>query len=107
MLSRPLSRRLQTIRTLIVFYVDLESETWIGASPELLLDYDKGEARTMALAGTKDLQEDFSPKEVEEQQMVQDFIEEKLQLLNLKYEKSEPGELIQSNIKHIKNQLFN
>ncbi|MBR9861276.1 chorismate-binding protein [bacterium] len=84
------------------YYVDLGMETWVGASPELLIEYTNGKLKTMALAGTKSLEEDFSEKEQKEQAMVEEFVEEKLNLLNLDYKKSKKDVLFQGNIKHLK-----
>ena len=54
--------------------------TWIGASPEILLEIHKQSVFTMSLAGTKPLenQDDWAKKEIDEQQYVTDFILEKL-----------------------------
>jgi isochorismate synthase len=54
--------------------------TWVGASPEILLQIKDGEANTMALASTKS-KTDESPwgeKELLEHQIVSDFIEKTL-----------------------------
>lgn len=55
--------------------------TWIGASPELLLSTDSSTLRTMALAGTQARPPGlplssvrWSPKEIEEQALVSDYI---------------------------------
>ena len=54
--------------------------TWIGASPEILLEIHKQSVFTMSLAGTKAIenQEEWDKKEREEQQFVTDFIIETL-----------------------------
>lgn len=54
--------------------------TWIGASPEILLEVHKQSVFTMSLAGTKAIenQDEWDKKEVEEQQFVTDFILETL-----------------------------
>ena len=54
--------------------------TWIGASPEILLEVHKQSVFTMSLAGTKAIenQDDWDKKEIEEQQFVTDFILETL-----------------------------
>lgn len=54
--------------------------TWIGASPEILLEIHKQNVFTMSLAGTKafENQEEWAKKEIEEQQFVTDFILETL-----------------------------
>lgn len=50
--------------------------TWIGASPELLLSEDTKGIHTMALAGTRPeyIEGDWDEKNIEEQQMVTDYI---------------------------------
>ncbi len=49
---------------------------WIGASPETLLRIDEGEATTISLAGTKAKSDtQWSEKELEEQKIVTDYIE--------------------------------
>ena len=54
--------------------------TWIGASPEILLEVHKQSVFTMSLAGTKAIenQDEWDKKEREEQQFVTDFILETL-----------------------------
>lgn len=85
------------------YYVNIGPEKWVGASPELLLHYAEGVLYTMALAGTKLLDESFTPKEREEQAMVCDFIEEKLDQTGLVgYTKSELTEDVFHTIKHLK-----
>lgn len=51
---------------------------WIGASPELLLDANGNQLTTMALAGTRPVgkQDEWDLKNVKEQMMVVDFIDE-------------------------------
>jgi len=53
---------------------------WIGASPELLLEASGNGVKTMALAGTRAAGEsrEWDCKNLEEQQMVTDFISETL-----------------------------
>jgi isochorismate synthase len=50
--------------------------TWIGATPEILLEIHGNNVFTMSLAGTKsiDSEEEWNEKEIEEQQYVTDFI---------------------------------
>ncbi len=62
-----------------------EDICWIGATPELLLSYENGIAESMALAGTQKKQADktldqyqWGDKEIEEHQMVADYILKKL-----------------------------
>lgn len=54
-----------------------QSGTWIGASPELLLKKKENTLTTMALAGTrpsKDSPEEWDKKNIEEQEIVTDYI---------------------------------
>lgn len=51
-----------------------EKETWIGATPELLLSQIGNRVETVSLAATKLPESQWSPKEYEEQQIVTDFI---------------------------------
>lgn len=53
-----------------------EAGTWLGATPETLLEKEEEVLKTMSLAGTisANEQEQFSHKEEQEQQMVTDFI---------------------------------
>lgn len=56
-----------------------ELGTWIGASPEVLVETDDGILYTMALAGTKkDEKTDWTEKEVDEHELVSDFIVDQL-----------------------------
>lgn len=51
-------------------------ETWVGATPEVLLKGNGNEQFSMSLAGTKDDEnKEWSPKELEEQMMVTNFME--------------------------------
>lgn len=49
-------------------------ETWMGATPELLLSVNGNEARTVSLAGTKLPENEWTEKEFDEQQIVTDYI---------------------------------
>src|SRR5699024_6370065 len=55
---------------------------WLGATPETLLKVTGKTLKTMALAGTKSAmnnpQPEWTAKEMEEQQLVTDFIDERL-----------------------------
>jgi isochorismate synthase len=75
-------------------YVWSHSEvgTWIGASPETLIQVKENKFRTMALAATKSysgkLDLNWSKKEKQEQQFVVDFIISQLKEFNLNVSKS-------------------
>lgn len=56
---------------------------WLGATPETLMQIERGQFSTMALAGTQDyigtLEVDWNDKEKEEQQMVADYVIDSLE----------------------------
>ena len=61
--------------------------TWIGATPEILVEIHQGQLFTMALAGTKKSntkEEGWGGKEMKEQAYVTAFVEEKLKRLNVR-----------------------
>jgi len=85
------------------YYISIGPEQWVGASPELLIHYQNDQLETVALAGTKSLDEDFTDKEREEQQMVEEFIQEKLGKVGLEnYTQTEREEASFGSIKHLK-----
>lgn len=92
------------------FVYALQSEkfgTWIGASPEILIDGENKNYRSVSLAGTKanDAGE-WTNKEFEEQQIVTDYILEKLEnsgARSIKY--SETEEVSAGPVKHLKTNI--
>ena len=62
-----------------------EVATWIGATPEKLLEYDGNTVTTMALAATRRIDEtrDFTLKEEREQQIVAEYITDKFNNVGL------------------------
>ncbi len=62
-----------------------ETDCWLGATPETLLSAERNRFKTMALAGTQVYEEDkeaeWTPKEVQEQLLVTDYILESLEKL--------------------------
>ena len=59
--------------------------TWIGATPEILVEIHQGQLFTMSLAGTKksNTKAEWGGKEMKEQAYVTAFVEEKLKRLNV------------------------
>ncbi len=55
---------------------------WMGATPELLLKKEDNKLRTLALAGTKKPEEEWTEKERKEQQIVTDYIAQQLSDFN-------------------------
>lgn len=77
--------------------------TWIGATPETLIEIDNGKGKTMALAGTKPSPDDskWGEKEVHEQQLVTDFIHAKLLNYCNELTVSDRQELTAGPVKHL------
>lgn len=78
--------------------------TWIGATPEKLLDVKENLAETIALAGTLRVDEiiDWSEKEIEEQQLVTDFISQSLKQKYIsRVQQSKRQELVAGPVKHL------
>lgn len=88
---------------------------WMGATPETLLKVKNKTFKTMALAGTQSFKGDLNPiwgtKELEEQQMVSDFIKQHLQNVVDKLEFSDVETVKTGSLLHlktsIKGNLFN
>lgn len=65
---------------LVYYFENTTLGTWIGASPEILIERNQEGFRSMSLAGTKlsSDKRDFTFKEYNEQEMVSEFIESQL-----------------------------
>lgn len=59
---------------LVYFWNDPKGETWMGATPELLLSKNGNRLKTVSLAGTKKPEAEWTAKEIDEQQIVTDYI---------------------------------
>ena len=59
---------------LVYFWQNPGNETWLAATPELLLSKNQNQIKTVSLAGTKRPEIDWTPKEFEEQKIVTDYI---------------------------------
>jgi len=84
---------------------------WMGASPEVLLNYKNGKMITVALAGTQKLNKNtdeghWGEKEKKEQQLVSDFIKDALRKNNVEFEKSETQTVAAGNLAHLKTEFF-
>ncbi len=64
----------------LVYWIHLPhlGVNWMGATPELLLKKEANELKTLALAGTKRPEEEWTAKEKKEQQIVADYVAQKL-----------------------------
>lgn len=76
---------------------------WIGASPETLLRIDKKKATTISLAGTKAKSNtQWSDKEIEEQKIVTDYIENTFSKFGIdNFEKEEVQNHLAGNLVHL------
>lgn len=89
-------------------YLTPSTGVWLGASPELLADYDSstGTLRTMALAGTR-TECDHSPmepwdaKDIREQAIVTNFICTELEGAGFSVQTGDPFTLSTGNLQHI------
>jgi len=85
----------------------IETGTWIGASPELLLKKEGKEIQSISLAGTISKSnsgnlEDISSKDRVEQEIVSQFIREKLDSFHIAFDESNPQIVNTGNLNHIK-----
>lgn len=78
--------------------------SWIGAFAEVLGKFNKktSQFQTMSLAGTLPLDEEWSEKELKEQQTVTEYILETLKKYNSEVQVSDLHDYISGNIKHLK-----
>lgn len=86
-------------------YVFIQNEKcWIGAFSEVLGNFNKetSEFQTMSLAGTTPLEEDWTAKELEEQQPVTDYISTILKHYSAEVQQSETYDHPSGNIKHLR-----
>ncbi len=83
--------------------------TWMGATPELLLEYKHNVLKTMALAGTLPVTNEtpvsWQPKEIVEQQIVTDDIVSKLKMYSDQIDISKPTTVYQGALAHIKTDI--
>ena len=70
---------------LVYLWHNPDEETWIGATPELLLSQKENTVQTVSLAGTKLPENHWTQKEIDEQKFVTDYISTQFsELKNLK-----------------------
>lgn len=82
---------------------------WAGATPEILLTKKAGGYETVALAGTKPAQADLKwrEKEIHEQALVSEFIQNTLQEMNIHHYRQEgPNDIKAGNVMHLKTSFF-
>jgi len=77
--------------------------TWVGASPETLLSLNEKITETVALAGTRPMDDmNWTHKEVVEQKIVTDFVKETLEKHGITYQMKGPGTSMAGNLVHLK-----
>ncbi|MBK5722782.1 isochorismate synthase [Dysgonomonas sp. Marseille-P4677] len=80
-----------------------ESGTWMGVSPELLVAEEDDVCKTVALAGTRKLSTaDWDNKNVKEQQIVVDYMQQQLNKLATDITQSGPFTVQAGEIEHLK-----
>lgn len=81
--------------------------TWIGASPELLLEAKGGRLRTMSLAGTRPagMPGEWDAKNIHEQELVTTFILDTLRRHNLQPDAMPVESRVAGNIEHLLTQI--
>lgn len=78
---------------------------WMGATPERLLEVEDAKAQTNALAGTlpQGTADKWSSKEIDEQQIVSKYIEERLKEVGIKaYDIDGPNEVTSGSVRHLR-----
>jgi len=88
-----------------VYYISLPGfGSWIGATPETLLSIESDHAETVALAGTQPADKfSWKEKEIKEQQIVMDYIEELLFKNGItEYGRTGPFTVKAGNVVHLK-----
>lgn len=89
---------------LVYLWHNSENETWMGATPELLLSKHENVVKTVSLAGTKRPEIDWTPKEFDEQQIVTDYILENFSELS-KVEVQGPETIQAGKFQHLKSYI--
>ena len=82
-----------------------ETGTWMGASPELLMNKNESTFKTVSLAGTRTENVNWTTKEREEQQVVTDYILDKISPFSISIKVSEPYDLDTGAIIHLKSDI--
>ncbi len=86
-----------------------QTGTWLGATPERLVQYQDSEFITMALAGTLPYKKDISPvwteKEIQEHEIVADEIEDVLKSSSDSYKRRERQNHKSGQVHHLKTEF--
>ncbi len=83
-----------------------ETGTWLGISPELLLSEENKECKTVALAGTKDLEtKEWDDKNRKEQDIVVEYMRQQLRSAGYTFDETEPFTVKSGIINHLKTEF--
>ena len=82
-----------------------ENGTWMGASPELLMKKNEETFKTVSLAGTRTEGVNWTTKEREEQQVVTDYILDKINSFSSSVKVSKPYDLDTGAVIHLKSDI--
>lgn len=76
---------------------------WMGSTPELIMEHNLGGYSTMALAGTMPAQatEPWSQKNIDEHEIVADYMQRRLGRSGITFQRSQRGELAADAVKHL------
>ncbi len=88
--------------SLVYLASSIKYGTWLGASPEVFLSINGNKFETYALAGTKTALQEWTSKEIEEQNWVTVYIENILKDLAILFYKSELETVQSGEIQHLK-----
>ncbi|WP_170227040.1 chorismate-binding protein [Luteibaculum oceani] len=80
-----------------------ENKVWIGATPEILLSKKQQDFLTFSLAGTALSENDFGPKEFEEQEFVTKYIIDQVPSNSIKVSQALPTKF--KNLFHLKSEI--
>lgn len=91
----------------VYYFNDLTLGEWIGASPEILLRQIKDQYFLMSLAGTRPSSEvsEWNKKEIVEQRIVTDYLEDILQKMRLNYECIGPYNHVAGPVTHLRTDI--
>ena len=93
-------------KAFVYFISSEETGTWMGASPELLVQKESSEYKTVSLAGTRIENTPWTNKEIQEQEVVTDYITEIIKPLSISFEISKPYDLQAGKVIHLKSDIY-
>jgi isochorismate synthase len=85
-------------------FFDPDLGLWMGSTPEHLLQWEKGQGRILAMAGTLKTGESWSAKEQLEQSVTGRFIQEILQSLGVDFAVDAVNEAQYGELRHLRNE---